>query len=118
MRIRAVGWSLPVFMCPDTIRDVGRMNSALFLDLSEADRERIERAILSIPVVAPPERRSWAERTRDRLLGCLPEDGLVTSESREHLSALRAAGTVPRNEDDVTFQVFSGEFGEVEFLAE
>ena len=118
MRIRAVGWSLPVFMCPDTIRDVGRMNGALFLDLSEADRERIERAILSIPVVAPPERRIWAERTRDRLLGCLPEDGLVTSETREHVSALRAAGTVPRNEDDVTFHVFSGESGEVEFLAD
>ena len=118
MRIRAVGWSLPVFMCPDTIRDVGRMNGALFLDLSEADRARIERAILSVPALAPHERRSWAERTRDRLLGCLPEEGLVTSEAQEHLSALSAAGAVPPNEDDVTFQVFSGEFGEVEFLAE
>ena len=118
MKIRAVGWSLPILVCPDTIGDVGRMNGALFLDLSGADREKIERAILSIPAATPPERRSWAERTRDRLLGCLPEDGLVTSESREHLAALHATGTVPRNEDDVTFQVFSGEYGEVGFLAD
>ena len=118
MKIRAVGWSLPILMCPDTIGNAGRMNGTLFLDLSKADRQRIERAILSIPVVTPPGRHSWAERTRDRLLGCLPEDKLVTSEAREHVSALIAAGTVPRNEDDVTFQVFSGEYGEVGFLAD
>ena len=46
MRIRAAGWSLPVLMCPDTTTDVGNMNSALFLDLSKAERERVERAIL------------------------------------------------------------------------
>ena len=118
MKIRALGWSLPVLMCPDTIEDVGRMNGALFVDLSEADRERIERAILSIPVVMPRECQSWAERARDRLLGCLPEDGLVTSESREHLSALRAAGTVPLSEEVATFPLYSREAGEVEFLAD
>ena len=118
MRIRAAGWSLPVLMCRDTIRDVGKMNSALFLDLSEVDREKIERAILSIPEEAPPERKDWAERTRDRLLGCLPESGLVTSESRKHLSALRATDAVPSNEEDITFQVSSGEYGEVELLAD
>ena len=117
-RIRAAGWSLPVLMCRDTIGGVGRMNSAIFLDLSEADRERIERAILSIPVVTPPECQSWARRTRDRLLGYLPEDGLVTSEAREHLSTLRAAGAVPRNEDDVPIQFFSREYGEVDVLAD
>ena len=118
MQIRAAGWSLPVLMCPDTIKDVGTMNGVLFLDLSKTDRERIERAILSIPVVVPPESRGWAERTRDRLLGCLPEARLVMSEAREHLSALRVAGAVPQNDDDVSFQVYSGGFGEVEFLAD
>ncbi len=117
-RIRSAGWSLPILMCNGTIGNVGRMNGALFLDLSEVDREKIEHAILSIPEAAQPERKDWAARTRDRLLGCLPESGLVTSESREHLSALHAAGTVPSNEEDVTFQAYGGEYGEVEFLAD
>ena len=117
MRIRAAGWSLPVLMCPDTTRHVGSMNGALFLDLSETDREKIERAILSIPAASPPERRSEAEQTRDQLLGCLPGEGLVTSECREHLSALRAASAVPPNEDDVKFEFFNREFGGEEFLA-
>ncbi len=117
MRIRAVGWSLPVLTCPDTIRDVGRMNGALYLNLSEVDRERIERAILSIPVEAPSTHRSWAERTRDRLLGCLPEDGLVTTDALELLSVMRATCSVPRNEDNVTSGWSRHEFDETEFLA-
>ena len=117
MSMRAAGWSLPVLMCPDTTRHVGTINGVLFLDLSEADRERIERAILTIPAASPPERRSEAEHTRDLLLGCLPADGLVTSECREHLSALRAEGAVPPNEDPVTFEFFNREVREEELLA-
>lgn len=117
MRIRAAGWSLPILMCRETIRDVGTMNGTLFLDLPEADREKIERAILSIPEEAPAERRSWAEWTRNRLLGCLPESGLVTSEAQEHLSALRAVDEIPRNDDGVSIQVGSRKFGEAEYLA-
>ena len=87
------------------------------LNLSKVDRERIERAILSIPVKAPSIHRSWSERTRDRQLGCLPEDGLVTTDALELLSVLRAACSIPRNEDDVTSGWSIQEFDEVEFLA-
>lgn len=118
MRVRAAGWSLPVLMCPDTRRHVGSMNGALFLDLSETDRAKIERAILSIPAASPADHRSEAEHTRDLLLGRLPADGLVTSECREHLSALRAEGAVPPNEDAVTFKSSFRKFGEEEFLTE
>ena len=118
MWIQSAGWSLPVLTCPDTIKDVGSMNGVLFLNLSKSDRERIEHAILSIPMVVSPDSREWAERTRDRLVGCLPEARLVTLEAQKHLSALRVAGAVPRNDDSVNFQVYSGGFGEVEFLAD
>ncbi len=116
-RIQAAGWSLPVLTCLDTIRDVGRMNGALYLNLSEVDRERIERAILSIPVEVPSTDRSWAERTRDRLLGCLPQDGLVTTDALELLAVMRATCSVPRNEDNVTSRWSRHEFDETEFLA-
>ena len=118
MRLRSAGWSLPVLMCPDTIKDVGNMTGVLFPDLSKSDRERIERAVLSIPVEVSLESRGWAERIRDQLLGYLPEDRVVTSEAREHLSALRDEGAVPQTADDVDFQVYSGGFREVEFLAD
>ena len=118
MKIRAAGWSLPVLMCSDTARSVGGLNGALFPDLGEAEREQIERAILSIPTVAPPERRSWAERRRDQLLGCLPNCGLVTAECRERLSALQAENAVPPNEDGVKMEFFSREARDVDFLTE
>ena len=118
LTLRTAGWSLPVLMCPDTTGKVGGMIAALFLDLCEADRERIEHAILSIPEVTSPDGHRSAEHARDRLLGCLPEDGLVTAEARTRLSALRAADAVPKNEDGITFQFGSRAFGEVEYLAE
>ena len=43
--------------------------------------------------------------------------GLVTTESRERLAALRAADAIPRNDDGVTIQVGFGKFGEAEYLA-
>ncbi|MCY4647383.1 MAG: hypothetical protein OXE73_10965 [Gammaproteobacteria bacterium] len=118
LKLRAAAWSLPVLRCPDTTGKVGGMIAALFLDLCEADRERIERAILSIPEVATPDRRRSAEHARDRLLGCLPEGGVATEEARTRLSVLRAADAVPENEDGIKFQFGSRVFGEVEYLAE
>ena len=117
LTLRPAAWSLSVLRCPDTTGKVGGMIAALFLDLSEADRERIERAILSIPEVTSPDHRRSAEHARDRLLGCLPEDGPVTEEARTRLSALRAEDAVPRNEDGITFQFGTRAVGEVQYLA-
>ena len=118
LTLRAAAWSHSVLRCPDTTGKVGEMIAALFLDLPEADRERIERAVTSIPDVTSPDRRRSAEHARDRLLGCLPEDGLVTVEARTRLSELRAADAVPENDDGIRFEFSSRAFGEEEYLAE
>ena len=119
LELRALAWSHPILTCADTSAAAGEMIHAVAPHLPYEDRERIERAILSIPEKAPAKQRAAAERTRDRLLGCLPETGLVTAEARERLETLRAENAVPANEDDWPFiEVSSRAFGEVEFLAE
>ena len=118
MTIREAGWSLPILMCTDTIKEIGSMLGVLFPYLSGDERAKCERAIHSIPEVAPPEDRDWAERARDQLIGCLPDADLATSESRNRLTELRAAEAVPANDDPVQFSSFMGEYGEKEFLAD
>ena len=118
LRIRNAAWATDVLMCQDTIRDIGIMIGAVAPHLTRADRVRIERAILSVPEAVSHERQGWAEHTRDRLLGCLPNDAVATSEARALLSSLRAADAVPPNKPDFDVDVISRRFGETEHLAE
>ena len=118
LRIRGATWSHSVLMCRDTVREIGIMIGAVAPHLTRADRARIERVILSIPEAASHERRRWAEHTRDRLLGCLPVDALVTAEAAVLLSDLRASDGVPPNDPDFEVTFTSERFGEEEHLAE
>ena len=118
LRIRNAAWATAVLMCQDTIRDIGIMIGAVAPHLALADRVRIERAILSIPEAASHERRRWARHTRNRLLGCLTNDTVATSEARALLSELRASDAVPPNDPDFDFGVTTRRFGEKDHLAE
>jgi HEAT repeat protein len=51
---------------------------------------RIEAAILGLPDRYPAERREAGERTRDRLLSCIPQEMLETAPAREIRAALEA----------------------------
>lgn len=118
LRIRSAAWATAVLKCRDTIRDIGMMIGAVAPHLAIADRVRIERAILSIPETASHERRRWARHTRNRLLGCLANDTVATSQARELLAELRAADAVPPNDPDFDFGVTSRRVGEKEHLAD
>ena len=116
--IRYLAWAMPILTSYDTTTVVGNFIAAIFNTLSSGDRERIERAILSIPDWAGEERREAAEYIRNRLLGCLPQDVTLTEEAKQLLQELTERGDTPKNEPlfsstGVTFSPF----GEREFLA-
>ena len=92
---------------------------------SEDGRRRIEDAILGLPnaVATANERvapvRNHGEHIRDRLLGCLPDEMLVTDDARARLLELRNDDAVPENRPPVApLEWSSREWGERDELAE
>ncbi|HEV3075398.1 MAG TPA: hypothetical protein VHB47_13335 [Thermoanaerobaculia bacterium] len=83
----------PILTCLETSYYAGEYLRAAFAGLDGSERERIERALMELP----EDGAAREERARDRLLGCLPDELLVTTAARDHLAALRLAGGVPPN---------------------
>jgi hypothetical protein len=81
LEVRSLAWAEPILLNLDTTRVVGNYLSAVFSQLSRDDRELIERAILAIPDSASSE---WCEpeHERNRLLGCLDRESIVTEEAK------------------------------------
>jgi hypothetical protein len=88
--------ALPVLVSGDTVELVGRYLKVIFQRLAPADREAVERAILSIRAPDPKDEEFFARR-RDRLLGCLPVAYLATPEAQARLRELKASGGPPPN---------------------
>jgi len=115
--ILPLAWAIPILTCSDTTVPAGEYLKAVFLILGADQRQKIERAILSIPDAMPADRREAAEEVRDRLLGCLPLGAIVSEEARQRLEELQAQNAVPPNEPLVRFGgVWSGPYGEEEYL--
>lgn len=96
--VRSLAWALPVLLNQDTSRSVGDYLTAIFSRLDDAERERVERAILSVGEVTSEESWVTPEYNRNRLLGCLDRDALVTEEAKAVLAQLEAEKSVPPNE--------------------
>jgi hypothetical protein len=96
--IRFLAWAEPVLMSYDTTRAVGEFLERVFGLLDPGDRERIERAILSIPEGVDEEQREALEHRRNRLFGCLQLEFLVTDEAKELARELETQGGAPPNE--------------------
>ena len=101
--IAALAWSIPILTGPDTNQPCGEYLRACFAILPGNDRERIECAILAIPGQAGFERREYGEHIRNRLLGCLPAEWLVTNEAKSLLMNLQEEKAVPDDERLVRF---------------
>jgi hypothetical protein len=109
--------SIPILTGYDTTTPAGEFFKAVFPKLSEEQRKQTEEAILGIPGMVQPDHRGEGEHIRNRLLGCLGDNELVTEEAKRILEQLRANNAVPLNEPPARFQGFySSPYGEEEYL--
>ena len=106
----------PVLSAIDTTQPSGEYLRVCFPVLPPAERGSIEQAILSLPQ-SDPVRRSYLEKVRNRLLGCITFENLVTEEAKAVLIALIEGNAVLANEPPVRFSgPWSKPYGEREYL--
>lgn len=119
LEVRSLGWSLPILKGYDTSHVAGEFLKAIYSYLSQEDREKVERAILSIPLTVDSDFIEQGERVRDRLLGCLPPDHVCTSEASHRISELGALGGPLENEPPFRMEAFeSREYSARAYLAD
>ncbi|MBY7740156.1 hypothetical protein [Paenibacillus polymyxa] len=115
--IRFLGWALPVLKYRDTSNVAGEYLRAVYSHLSLEDREKIELVIYSIPSTFESENLRQGERTRDRLLECLPLQYVCTPEVRQRISELNL---LEKAESEKSFSPIweSSEYSSREYLAD
>jgi hypothetical protein len=97
--LRSLGWAIPILLGFDTTQSAGDFLSSIFNGLTKADQERVERAILSIPLVLKEGNNEAFLTTRNRLLGHLPFNGLTTDEAKMIVENLKVNNCVPLNHE-------------------
>ncbi len=95
----------PILTCSDTSKEAGDFLRLMFEKFSVEVRERIEYVILQIPTSIP--NKEYGQLVRNRLLGCLPPEQLVTNEAKELLQQLTTANQIPDNVPSVSFGEFT-----------
>jgi len=110
--LRPLSWALPILMNYDTSRAVGDYLSVMFASLSSGERQRVEEAILSVPNKANDTYWSDPEYTRNRLLGCLDANFLVTEEARR----IRQEKPAPPNEPVFKTSIVTGVYSDEDYL--
>jgi len=114
-----LAYATPVLLSMDTTAVAGEYLKAVFPLLTPEQRQEIEETLLHLPKTVPPERREAAERTRDRLIGNLPDEQLVTPKARRRLQALREFNDVSADDPPrVIKRLESRPYGEKEYLKE
>ena len=98
-----------VLTTEETTVEAAELLSVMFGKLDSSEREKVEMSILSID----------RDHRRGVVLGCMPEEHLVTDAAKALLAKLKAEGDIPANAPAV--QIGSAEarpYGEEEYLAE
>jgi hypothetical protein len=117
--IRCLAWAIPILVCLDTSTVAGEFLTSLFSSLNTHERENVETAVLAIPSSLPHDHREAAEHIRDRLLGCLSTELIVTDQAKGILHELTSRGGPPPNQPPIRFSgVKSVPYGEKEHLSE
>ena len=112
-------WSLPILICHDTSQLAGEFIKVVYCELDESSRKRIENAILAIATIMRQDDADVASHIRDRLIGCIPKDAVVTEEAKRVLGDLADKGGAPKNHPPYQIrQTFGGRYTEEHFLAD
>lgn len=114
--IKPLLWAPPVLIGIDTSSIAGDILAKAFGNFPKSARERIERAILDIPNVLGQDLTEAALETRNRLLGCISIDHMISDEAKSILKEIQKDNCVPPNRPPVIFEDFSEEFSEEEYL--
>jgi len=115
--IRSLAWDHSIVTESDTTSLAGGFLQAIYPTLVEAERGRVEQAIMEIPARVP-ENVPVASRFRDRLIGCLDPTLLVTPAAIAHRVALETSGGPPPNLPDPKIEVSHREFSQDDFHRE
>jgi len=98
LEVQSLAWAEPILLSFDTTRMLGDYLKAVYRHFPKPDRERVEQAILSIPASASEEWWGEPEYARNRLLGCLDREAIVTEEAKTLVAQLEAEQNLPANE--------------------
>jgi signal recognition particle GTPase len=97
--LRSLTWDPNILIEFDTTKPIGQLLKAINVTLTPEEREQVENAIMSIPTINGVNADA-ANHCRDRLLGCLDPNQLVTNTARERYTAIMQAGGPPANEEE------------------
>ena len=101
--VRPLLWALPVLTSYDCSAVAGDLIKVVFISLDETDRGRIEAAILSIPEHLAGKDAEAVTHLRNRLLGCLPPESIVSPSASALRRQLAGSGGLPENRPPVVF---------------
>lgn len=113
-----LAWSMPILTSFDTTTAAGTFLRSVYPTCDRETRERIERAVLRIPESLPGDLYKAGLHVRNRLLGCLEREGLVTEDARRLRDELSQGEGIPPNVPPVRFTFSSSKYGEEEYLRE
>lgn len=97
IRLRELLWESPILTSIDTSEPAGQLLKAIFPSLRTEDRTSIEQRILAIPPRVDAGGRP-NHYQRDRLVGCLAKDAMVTPAAISLRSQIETKGGPPPNE--------------------
>jgi hypothetical protein len=98
MELRTLILSAEVLTSDETCEPAGELLHALFPLLNPREREHVEGTILAIPRGLEGDELVRASRHRDRLLGCLAPDQLLTETAKKRVEALQSSNGAPPND--------------------
>jgi hypothetical protein len=106
MTVLSLLFSPAVLTSYDTYEPAGEFIRAIFPLLSGHDRARVEGVILRLHSGLKGDELDRANSHRDRLLGCLSREHVVSEDAKNRVDSLRSSGGAPPNDPPYSMSEF------------